>query len=505
MPAFVHKPDFTPTPSLGTRAQVATAGEVPDSATAVGVAVRAGSPLPDGITYSWAALEAAGFQGKAGQTRVLPSATDGAVTVLVGVGEKLGTSELRDAAAAFANAVPDHGNLAVRLGAVTGLTPAEIGQAVTEGILLSRYRYDALKTTASTIAVGMLTLVGSGGGEDLAAGAERGVATSHATMLARDLANTPPSLMTAEIMANIAVALGEERGFGVEVFDREALIGMGCGGLLGVNAGSTKEPRMIKLTYTPAGDPTGHVSLVGKGIMYDAGGLAIKPGDAVHATMKNDMSGAAAIMGAVAALGALECPTAVTAFLMCTDNVPSGSAMAMGDVLTIRGGKTVEVLNTDAEGRLVMADALVLATEEPTDAIVDIATLTGAAMRTFGTEIAAIMANDDGITAQLKAAALSSDEPVWELPLASRYRKELDSPVADIANLGGPNAGSITAGLFLEEFVDGKPWGHIDIAGVAQNNAHSGWRPAGCTGFGARLLIDFLMGFEATDQKGSGR
>lgn len=506
MAAFVHKPDFTPTPSLDARVRVETATEVPDSATAIGIAVRAGSPLPEGVTYSWEALEAVGFEGKPGQTHLLPSAHGGAVTVLVGIGEGLDRSKLRDAAAAFANAVPTHGRLAAVLGTVEGVTPEDLGQVITEGVLLARYRYDTLKSDPKTTAVEELTLVIDGERTDaLHAGAERGILTSGAAMLARDLANTPPSLLTAAVMADIAVALGDERGLGVEVFGKDALIEMGCGGLLGVNAGSDKEPRMIKLTYAPEGEATGHVSLVGKGIMYDAGGLAIKPGDAVHATMKNDMSGAAAILGAMAALPGLGCPTSVTGFLMCTDNVPSGTAMAMGDVLTIRGGTTVEVLNTDAEGRLVMADALVLATEEPTDAIVDIATLTGAAMRTFGTEIAAVMGNDDGIISQIKAAAGSSDEPVWDLPLARRYRKELDSPVADISNMGGPNAGSITAGLFLEEFVNGIPWGHIDIAGTAQNAAHSGWRPAGCTGFGARLLIDFVTNFEPNSGKDQGK
>jgi leucyl aminopeptidase len=167
----------------------------------------------------------------------------------------------------------------------------------------------------------------------------------------------------------------------------------------------------------------------------------------------------------------------------------------MGDVLAIRGGKTVEVANTDAEGRLVMADALVLATEEPTDAIVDIATLTGAAMRALGTQIAMVIGNHEGVVSQVKRASETSDEPVWEFPLARRYRKELDSTVADIKNLGGANAGSITAALFLEEFVAGKPWAHIDIAGTADNTADESWRPPGCTGFGARLLAGLALEF----------
>jgi leucyl aminopeptidase len=288
----------------------------------------------------------------------------------------------------------------------------------------------------------------------------------------------------------------------VEVFDEDQLFEMGCGGLLGVNAGSAEPPRMVKLTYRPRDGkghpvrPRGRLTLVGKGITYDAGGIALKPADEVHATMKNDMTGAGAILAAMLVLGRLKCRAQVTGYLMCTDNRPSGTALALGDVIQIRGGKTVEVINTDAEGRLVMADALVLATEEETDAIVDIATLTGAAMRALGTQIAAVIGNDAGLVAQVESAAAATDEKVWELPLARQYRHFLDSPIADLKNLGGANAGAITAALFLEEFVDGRPWAHIDIAGVAQSDADASWRPAGCTGFGARLLVDLALGFE---------
>ena len=195
------------------------------------------------------------------------------------------------------------------------------------------------------------------------------------------------------------------------------------------------------------------------------------------------------------------CQTRVIGFLCCTDNRPSGSAIAMGDVLRIRGGTTVEVANTDAEGRLVMADGLVLATEGPSDAIIDIATLTGAAMRALGTEIAVTIGNDEALLALIESAAEATDEPVWELPLAHRYRKQLNSTVADIKNLGGANAGSITAALFLEEFVAGKPWAHIDIAGVADNETDATWRPPGCTGFGARLLAEMAIAFRGGEDR----
>ena len=180
---------------------------------------------------------------------------------------------------------------------------------------------------------------------------------------------------------------------------------------------------------------------------------------------------------------------------MCTDNMPSGTALGMGDVLTIRGGKTVEVLNTDAEGRLVMSDALVLAVEEGADAIIDIATLTGASMRALGTEIATVNGNHQGLIEQVKTAAERTDEPVWQLPLAKRYRPQIDSDIADLNNLGGPNAGAITAALFLAEFVGDVPWAHLDIAGTANADVGQSWRPKGCTGFGARLILDLAVNF----------
>lgn len=283
----------------------------------------------------------------------------------------------------------------------------------------------------------------------------------------------------------------------MEVFDRDALVGLGCGGLLGVNGGSHEPPRMVTLTYTPPGEPAGRLVLVGKGIMYDSGGISLKPADGVHAMMKNDMSGAASVLAAMSVLAELGCRTAVTGYLMCTDNMPSGTALKMGAVLTVRGGTTVEVKNTDAEGRLVMSDALVLAAEERPDAIVDIATLTGACMRALGTSVAGVMGNDQELVDRLIEAGARTDEPLWQLPLERRYRADIDSPVADLNNLGDLNGGAIMAALFLAEFVDGLPWAHVDIAGTADVAKPGGWRPAGCSGFGTRLLVELALGFGA--------
>ena len=293
----------------------------------------------------------------------------------------------------------------------------------------------------------------------------------------------------------MAEEIGRASGLEVTVVEEAELVEMGCGGLLGVNLGSVEPPVMIKLVYRPQGEPTGHLAMVGKGIMYDSGGLALKPGDEVHATMKNDMAGAAAIFAAMTTLREFGCTSKVTGYLMCTDNMPGGSALRLGDIIRMRNGKTVEVINTDAEGRLVMADALVLATEENVDAIVDIATLTGACLRALGADIAGLMGNNPDLIELVKAPAERVDEPVWELPLARRYRKELDSVIADLRNLGGANAGSITAALFLAEFVGDTPWVHLDIAGTAQSGSAEKWRNKGTTGFGTRLLIDFALSY----------
>jgi leucyl aminopeptidase len=290
-----------------------------------------------------------------------------------------------------------------------------------------------------------------------------------------------------------------ESGIEAEVFDKDALTELGCGGLLGVNRGSTEPPQMIKLTYVPANtddsENLAHLALVGKALTYDSGGISLKPSNPIHATMKVDMSGGGAVLAAMTTLRDLNCPVKVTAWLMATDNLPDGSAMALGEVLTIYGGKTVEVMNTDAEGRIIMADALEMAVEAGADAIVDVATLTGACLMALGPLTAGVLGNNASVVEQIEAAADLTDERVWELPLDRRYRKWMDSDIADIKNLGGEFAGAITGALFLDEFVGGKPWAHIDIAGTAQVNADDSWLSQGGSGYGARLLAEFAVNF----------
>jgi leucyl aminopeptidase len=468
---------------------------------AIAIPVTTDGDVPAELRCDRRALARSGFTAQVGQALAMPFG-DGPALVAVGAGprELFDLVALRRAAAAFARAVPDDGVLAVRVPAVGDVPVADAAAAIVEGVLLARYRFHMRREPSGPAPVTVLFLQAAPeAADEVRAGAERGLAYAGATMLSRDLANSPAAELTAVRMAEVAIEVGARSDLEVEVLDRDALVALGCGGLLGVNQGSVQPPRMIRLRYLPEGEPEGRLALVGKGVTYDSGGISLKPSDASHSTMKNDMSGAGAVLAAMSQLRALGCRSAVTGYLMCTDNMPSGSAMQLGDVLTIYGGTTVEVLNTDAEGRLVMADALVLAREEPLDAIVDIATLTGACLRTLGTEVAGVLGNNAPLIEQVVAAAKATGEPVWQLPLEHRYRDQLHSEIADLTNMGGVNAGSITAALFLEEFVGSVPWAHVDIAGTAWADYSYDWTTKGATGFGARLLLDLALGFTVPD------
>ena len=485
---------FRPRQTVEMTATVSIARSAPRSAQAIGLAVGSSGPVPRQLGLNRARLEAHGFKGAVGQTLVVPS-NDGATLIAVGVGDKPTPNLLRDAAAAFVRSAGKRAHLATNL-ADQGDDPAQAAQAVIEGALLATYRYVAQKndkTSASTLET-LTLMVDEKHAKPAGKGSERGVIAADAANLARELANTPPSHLTARQFAVAAQELATQRGLGVEVFNKDQLAVMGCGGILGVNAGSAEPPRMVKLTYSPR-NPKAHIALVGKGVMYDSGGISLKPSDASHASMKMDMSGAAAVLATMSTLKALGCRNHVTAYLMCTDNMPSGSALKLGDVLTIRNGKTVEIHNTDAEGRLILADGLSLAVEESPDAVVDICTLTGAAMAALGTEIAAVLGSDSALLERVKSSAEACDEPVWEMPLDKRYRKLLDSVVADMKNIGGPLAGVITASLFLNEFTGEIPWAHLDIAGPMNVEADNAWKSKGASGFGTRLLIDLVTSY----------
>jgi leucyl aminopeptidase len=493
---------FSPAPSLDTahRPTIRVDVSVPTSTTILGLGVPKQGPVSAQLGVERVRLDALGFDATVGKTLVLPGAA-GPSVVAVGIGDadQLGAASLRDAAAAFAHAASTQAHLATNLADLGALDPAVAAQAVVEGVLLARYDYTALRRQPHGMHVAELSLVSSGANvEAMRRGAERGRVFASATMLVRDLATSPHSHLTASGLADFAMAFGAERGLGVEVFDEHALAKMGCGGLLGVNAGSSQPPRLIKLTYQPA-QPVGKLAMVGKGIMYDSGGIGLKPNNRVHAQMKNDMTGAAAVLAAMASLDGLACRATVTGYLMCTDNMPSGTAMALGDVIRVRGGTTIEVLDSDAEGRLVLSDGLVLAVEQGCDAIVDIATLTGSCLRALGPDMAGVFGNDQALVEQVKHAAEATDEPVWQLPLHRRYGEDLYTGLADLRNIGADAVpDSIVAALFLSNFVGQTPWAHIDICGPAQNESTRGWRTEGCSGFGARLLLELALNFSPT-------
>ncbi len=469
--------------------------KAPATAKAVGIPVTSEGALPKEVSLSRATLETLGFTGKVGQTYVVP-AEKGAVSILIGVGEmsKLDTASLRKAAAAFARAASGFESVSTTLAHIGRLDRKVAAQVVVEGMSLATHRYTDLKTVDKKAPkLATVSLVGTGAATS--SGVKRGQVIANATNMARDFANMPPAYLTATIFANKAVEIAGQTGLKVEVFNKDQLLAMGCGGIVGVNRGSVEPPRMVRLTYKPTGAKgKPHLVLVGKGVMYDSGGISLKPSDPSHAMMKGDMSGAAAVLATMSTLKALGCTNQVTGYLMCTDNLPSGSAMAMGEVLTMRNGKTVEIHNTDAEGRLILADGLSLAAEQKPDAIVDIATLTGACQRALGNGMAGVMGNNQKWIDQLTAAAERTSDKLWQLPLEREYRPALDSYVADMKNVGG-EAGAITAALFLEEFVGDTTWAHIDIAGPMWTDSDNGWLQKGMTGYGTRLLIDAALNF----------
>ncbi len=484
---------LSPAPSLDRPATVSVAPVAPEDAT-LGRFVRS-TGLGDLAPLSAAELAGHGFTAKPAQVITLWSG-EGRATVVAGVGERPTLADVRDAAAAIARASGRQARLSLEVPSVSDATAEQVVEALVEGALLARYSYDALREEPQRVPITELVLVTEAAGAE--AGAQRGRVLAAVTALTRDLVNTPHNHLTASLLAEFASAYGSSRGLEVEVFGMEEIRDLRLAGLLAVNAGSVEPARMVKLTYRPDGEPAGRVALVGKGITYDAGGISLKPSDGTHAQMKNDMSGAASILAAMAALGELGCAIEVTGYLMCTNNMPSGSATALGDVLAMRNGKTVEVIDTDAEGRLVMADALVLAAESRPDAIFDIATLTGSVSRALGPDVAGVLGNDQAMVDRVVAAGHLAGEPVWQLPLHKPYLRMLDSDTADISNcaaIGLPDG--ILAALFLDEFTGGVPWAHIDVAGTAQaSTAHSVKVPGG-SGFGARLLTHLLTGYAA--------
>lgn len=439
-------------------------------------------------------LTADGFEGKAGQTHTWPDGDRVMGLVGVGAADALDGDAVRRAGATIARTFGRHARIGVELPPVDDGTGAR--QALVEGIRLGAYTFLTYKSDAKPTKLGRVDVAGGSGARNQAA-LDRGSVVADGQTFARDLVNEPGGTLTAPEFAKRAAAAGKAGGLTVKVWDEAAIKKGKLGGLLGVNRGSELPPRLVELTYTPKGKATGTLALVGKGIVFDAGGLSIKTGQGMM-TMKCDMGGGAAVVGAMSVMSQIAPSCRVKAFVPMTDNMLGGDATRPGDVLTIRNGKTIEVLNTDAEGRLILADALSLASEAKPDAIVDLATLTGACMVALGPKIAGLMGNDDAWIEQIEAASATTGERVWHLPLPEDYTKQFESPVADMKNIGTPYGGALTAGLILKEFVaDGIPWAHIDIAGPAWSDADEAEITKGGTGFGVRLLLELAASFTA--------
>ncbi|HWE54739.1 MAG TPA: leucyl aminopeptidase [Acidimicrobiales bacterium] len=475
-------PDLTVTPSF------AAAAEVPADAEVLGVPVFSDltTPAGAGAEIDAAYLRQRRFEGKPGQVQAL-MADDGSTVLALGVGErgKLSADDLRRAAATLARQAGAARHVATTLTAALDDRPVAT-RAVVEGAGLAAYRYGgAPNRKKENVRLEAVTVVG---GDD--AELSRTQIGVDVTCQARDWVNRPPRDLTPRELARLTTEAARRTGVKVDVWDEKRIEAERLGGLLGVAAGSDEPPRLIRLEHTVAKKgPTVH--LVGKGITFDSGGLSLKP-PASMMTMKCDMGGAAAVINAILGLAAIGSQVNVVCWVAATENMPSGTAIHPGDVLTARNGKTIEVLNTDAEGRLVLADALSLAVEENADAIIDAATLTGAQRVALGDGVAAVMGTAD-LVGKVIAAGTAVGEPFWELPLPKAYRKQLDSDVADLKNISSiPAAGSIIAGLFLQEFAGDGPWAHLDIAAPAYLDSEDGWLTKGATGWGTRTLIELV-------------
>ncbi len=459
-------------------------------------------PGADGVLIDPAAVDLGGRYGvdlprrlQRAQAKATPGSTyavdlesDHPQQILcVGLGDG-GPGDLRRAGAATARATRRLRRVRVEAAAGTG----EAGVAAfTQGLLLGGYAYSWASTPPPAPA--MRVQIATAAQESAAV--PDAVVRSRAVLLARDLANTPSNLKSPAWLADQAVRVAADNGLASRVFEPKELRDMGFGGLLAVGRGSARSPRLVELRYVPVTRRAPHVVLIGKGVTFDSGGLSIKPA-AGMALMKTDMSGAAAVLGAMSALTALEVPVRVTGLLVCAENLPGADAMRPADVVTHPNGRTTEILNTDAEGRLLLADALAHADRTlRADVLIDVATLTGAATVALGRGIGVLYATHEPLADALLQAGERGGDPLWRLPLVADYETALASPVADSAHVphqAGFGAGSITAALYLRPFAGGRRWAHLDIAGPARAESDRHEHPKGATGFGTRALLRWL-------------
>ncbi len=434
------------------------------------------------------------FRGKPGQVLSLHTQgrTPAARIALVGLGDRGGARPaalqvLGGRAARLANGA---GAITLAVAAPPSLTTdsATAAQALTEGLLLGAYRFDRYlaedKRAPRTLASAQLLLAAP------ASAIARGEHVAAATARARDLVNEPAAVMTPTRMAAVAAEIAAASGLELVVLGPRECAERGMGLYLAVAQGSAQEPRFIHLAYKPAG-ASKRVVLVGKGVTFDSGGLSLKPNDGML-DMKTDMAGAAAVLSVMQAIAAEKLSVEVHALAACTENMPSGTAYKLGDVLRSKAGKTVEINNTDAEGRLTLADALTYGLDLKPTAVFDFATLTGACVVALGPYIAGVMSNNDALCGQWLAAAGAAGEEMWRLPLPDRLHEQLKSEIADMKNTGERWGGALTAGLFLKEFVGDVPWVHVDLAGPSSTDKENGHVAKGGTGFGVATIFEYL-------------
>lgn len=438
----------------------------------------------DGSLSSY--LTSSGYTGKVGDLAVVPAGEGVAADAIavVGLGErgKAGPDVLRRAAGAAARKLAERSTLGVALHEEV----ASGDGAVAEGLLLGSYRFTAHKSDPKPSKIQRIAFARAD-----ASNLERAEVLAEATRFARDLVNEPASTLTPSVLADRARAAAEVAGLRCTIWGADELRSRGFGGLLGVARGSAEEPRFIQLHYT--GETTANkIALVGKGVTFDSGGLSLKDASNME-SMKTDMGGAAAVIAAMSAIARLKPNIEVMGLVPTTENMPSGTAIKPGDVLEHYGGKTTEVLNTDAEGRLILADALAFASEHEPEAIVDVATLTGSIMVALGKKATGLFSNDDTLADELIAASERTGERFWHMPLYDVYDKELESDVADLKNVGSRWGGAIIAALFLKAFVGGSiAWAHLDIAGAARAESDYDEITKGGTGIAVRTLVEWV-------------
>ncbi len=459
------------------------------------------------------ALDARDFRGARGETLLFyrsgqdgrggrPGGPERVLVVGVGTRDELTAERLREAAGRAVGRARE-----LQLKEVSfwlsgswltdGMSAEKAARALGEGAVLAAWRFDEYLSDPdqqgqSASLESASVLVPEGQLEAAAAGVAVGSVLANAQNYARELGAHPANVLNPRYLADEAERVGRECGFEVTVLNREGLAAEGMSSLLAVAAGSEEEPRFISMHYRGGGNGRPLV-LVGKGVTFDAGGLSLKTAQGME-TMKYDMSGAAAVLGAMRAVSELGVALPVVGLIPAVENLPSGHALRPGDVIRAHSGKTIEVLNTDAEGRLILADALSYAGRYEPAAMVDIATLTGACVVALGRHAMGLMGNDPELVEELSEAADRSGERVWQLPLWDDYREQLKSTIADIKNTGGRPAGAITAGMFLREFAGSRPWAHLDIAGTAWAGEAGPYQPQGPTGVGVRLLTEWVRG-----------